>query len=253
MLRRSSSICSSRRTSFSLRKVPPVIWPHCRPDGYTIPPCVLLPTRCIQAAFFFNRYYEDGDLLSKRRYKEGVYAIPYVHGLLMADGKAFYHLQVEQISRSVRILQSVCRKTRARKKFKDYTLLFSDGDRFYFQTSIYAIPLRARTLPNRTSKPARISNNKRYQRTTTKDSKRTFMLFTEDEENYPGIKRFEYDPDAAEIVIRFVYDIPADKKKEVCRGELCRNCGMAAFSAAGRAESPDRAYPHRQGQGRPLP
>ena len=40
------------------------------------------------------------------------------------------------------------------------------------------------------------------------------MLFTEDEENYPGIKRFEYDPEAAEIVIRFVYDIPEDKKKK---------------------------------------
>ena len=26
---------------------------------------------------FFNRYYEDGEFISKRRYKEGVYAIPY--------------------------------------------------------------------------------------------------------------------------------------------------------------------------------
>src|SRR5690606_20114972 len=26
---------------------------------------------------FFNRYYHEGDFLSKRRYKEGVYAIPY--------------------------------------------------------------------------------------------------------------------------------------------------------------------------------
>lgn len=26
---------------------------------------------------FFNRYYDEGDFLSKRRYKEGVYAIPY--------------------------------------------------------------------------------------------------------------------------------------------------------------------------------
>ena len=40
------------------------------------------------------------------------------------------------------------------------------------------------------------------------------MLFTEDEENYPGIKTFEYNPDAAEIVIRFVYDIPEDKKRK---------------------------------------
>lgn len=26
---------------------------------------------------FFSRYYDDGDFVSKRRYKEGVYAIPY--------------------------------------------------------------------------------------------------------------------------------------------------------------------------------
>ena len=26
---------------------------------------------------FFSRYYDDGDFISKRRYKEGVYAIPY--------------------------------------------------------------------------------------------------------------------------------------------------------------------------------
>ena len=40
------------------------------------------------------------------------------------------------------------------------------------------------------------------------------MLFTEDEENYPGIKTFDYDADAGEIVIRFVYDIPEDKKRK---------------------------------------
>lgn len=26
---------------------------------------------------FFSRYYDEGDFISKRRYKEGVYAIPY--------------------------------------------------------------------------------------------------------------------------------------------------------------------------------
>ena len=40
------------------------------------------------------------------------------------------------------------------------------------------------------------------------------MLFTEDEDNYPGIKTFEYNSEAKEIVIRFVYDIPEDKKKK---------------------------------------
>ena len=26
---------------------------------------------------FFSRYYDEGDFISKRRYKEGIYAIPY--------------------------------------------------------------------------------------------------------------------------------------------------------------------------------
>ena len=40
------------------------------------------------------------------------------------------------------------------------------------------------------------------------------MLFTEDEENFPGIKTFEHNADTQEIIIRFVYDIPEDKKRK---------------------------------------
>ena len=68
------------------------------------------------------------------------------------------------------------------ENFKDYTFVF-DGIAVHFRL------VDATTEQN---------NNKE-----NKDSKRTFMLFTEDEENYPGIKTFEYDPNAAEIVIRF--------------------------------------------------
>lgn len=46
------------------------------------------------------------------------------------------------------------------------------------------------------------------------DTKRTFMLFTEDEENYPGIRTFEYNEDTKELIIRFVFDIPEDKKRK---------------------------------------
>ena len=46
------------------------------------------------------------------------------------------------------------------------------------------------------------------------DSKRVFMLFTEDEDNFPGIKTFEHNADTKEIIIRFVYDIPEDKKRK---------------------------------------
>ena len=79
------------------------------------------------------------------------------------------------------------------ENFKDYTFAF-DGITVHFRL------VDATTEQN---------NNKE-----SKDTKRTFMLFAEDEENHPGIKTFEYDAEAREIVIRFVYDIPADKKKK---------------------------------------
>lgn len=125
---------------------------------------------------FFNRYYEDGDFISKRRYKEGVYAIPY-------EGEEVKLYWANQDQYYIKTSEN----------FKDYTFVF-DGITVHFRL------VDATTEQN---------NNKE-----SKDSKRTFMLFTEDEENYPGIKRFEYDPETAEIVIRFVYDIPEDKKKK---------------------------------------
>jgi len=125
---------------------------------------------------FFNRYYEDGDFVSKRRYKEGVYAIPY-------EGEEVKLYWANQDQYYIKTSEN----------FKDYTFLF-DGISVHFRL------VDATTEQN---------NNKE-----SKDSKRTFMLFTEDEENYPGIQTFEYDADAGEIVIRFVYDIPADKKKK---------------------------------------
>lgn len=125
---------------------------------------------------FFNRYYEDGDFISKRRYKEGVYAIPY-------EGEEVKLYWANQDQYYIKTSEN----------FKDYTFVF-DGITVHFRL------VDATTEQN---------NNKER-----KDSKRTFMLFTEDEENYPGIKTFEYHAEAAEIVIRFVYDIPEDKKKK---------------------------------------
>ncbi len=125
---------------------------------------------------FFNRYYEDGDFISKRRYKEGVYAIPY-------EGEEVKLYWTNQDQYYIKTSEN----------FKDYTFTF-DGITVHFRL------VDATTEQN---------NNKE-----SKDSKRTFMLFTEDEENYPGIKTFEYDAEAGEIVIRFVYDIPEDKKRK---------------------------------------
>ena len=125
---------------------------------------------------FFNRYYEEGDFISKRRYKEGVYAIPY-------EGEEVKLYWANQDQYYIKTSEN----------FKDYTFVF-DGITVHFRL------VDATTEQN---------NNKE-----SNDTKRTFMLFTEDEENYPGIKTFEFNPEAAELIIRFVYDVPADKKKK---------------------------------------
>ena len=124
---------------------------------------------------FFNRYYEDGDFISKRRYKAGVYAIPYA-----GEEVKFYWANQDQYY------------IKTGENFKDYTFV-CDGIGVHFR------------LVDATTER---DNNKE-----STDGKRVFMLFTEDAEKYPDIKTFEYNPDAAELVIRFVYDIPADKKK----------------------------------------
>ena len=118
---------------------------------------------------FFNRYYEDGDFISKRRYKEGVYAIPY-------EGEEVKLYWANQDQYYIKTSEN----------FKDYTFVV-DGYSIHFRL------VDATTEQN---------NNKE-----SKDTKRTFMLFTEDEENYPGIKTFEFDEAKRELIIRFVFDI----------------------------------------------
>ena len=125
---------------------------------------------------FFNRYYEDGDFISKRRYKEDVYAIPY-------EGEEVKLYWANQDQYYIKTSEN----------FKDYAFVFDD------------ISVHFRLVDATTEQ----DNNKE-----STDGRRTFMLFTEDEEKYPGIRRFEYNPDLAELVIRFVYDIPEDRKKK---------------------------------------
>ena len=125
---------------------------------------------------FFNRYYEEGDFISKRRYKEGVYAIPY-------EGEEVKLYWANQDQYYIKTSEN----------FKDYTFLVGE----------YTIHFR---LVDATTEQ---NNNKE-----SADSKRVFMLFTEDEENYPGIKTFEYNDEAKELIIRFIFDIPEDKKKK---------------------------------------
>lgn len=125
---------------------------------------------------FFNRYYDEGDFISKRRYKEGVYAIPY-------EGEEVKLYWANQDQYYIKTSEN----------FKDYT----------FKVDDYSVHFR---IVDATTEQ---NNNKE-----SDDSKRVFMLFTEDEENFPGIKTFEHNADTKEIIVRFVYDIPEDKKRK---------------------------------------
>ena len=102
---------------------------------------------------FFNRYYEEGDFISKRRYKEGVYAIPY-------EGEEVKLTWANQDQYYIKTTEN----------FKDYSFI-SDGITVHFML------VDATTEQN---------NNKEDSK-----RKRAFMLFTENEDQ-PDIKTFEY-------------------------------------------------------------
>lgn len=125
---------------------------------------------------FFNRYYEEGDFISKRRYKEGVYAIPY-------EGEEVKLYWANQDQYYIKTSEN----------FKDYTFMAED------------ITVHFRLVDATTEQ----NNNKE-----SENDKRVFMLFVENQEEYPGINTFSYDSEAKELVIRFTYDIPNDKKKK---------------------------------------
>lgn len=130
---------------------------------------------------FFNRYYDEGDFVSKRRYKEGVYAIPY-------EGEEVKLYWANQDQYYIKTSEN----------FKDYAFVASNE--FGDTLNVHFELVDATTEQN---------NNKE-----SEDSKRTFMLFVEDEEKYPGVKTFEYRKETNELIIRFVFDVPEDKKKK---------------------------------------
>lgn len=127
---------------------------------------------------FFNRYYDEGDFISKRRYKEGVYAIPY-------EGEEVRLYWANQDQYYIKTAEN----------FKDYSFVARNpyGD----SCTVHFLLVDATTEQN---------NNKE-----SKDSKRTFMLYQETEEQ-PELKTFEYRPDTNEFIVRFVFDVPEDKK-----------------------------------------
>ena len=125
---------------------------------------------------FFSRYYDDGDFISKRRYKEGVYAIPY-------EGEEVKLYWANQDQYYIKTSEN----------FKDYTFKTNEAD---------GITVHFRLVDATTEQ----NNNKE-----TDDKKRTFMLYTETAEN-PELKTFEYDAEKKELIIRFIYDIPTNTK-----------------------------------------
>lgn len=101
---------------------------------------------------FFNRYYDEGDFISKRRYKEGVYAIPY-------EGEEVKLYWANQDQYYIKTTEN----------FKDYT--FVNGD-----LTVHFRLVDATTEQN---------NNKE-----SDDKKRVFMLYEESDER-PELKTFE--------------------------------------------------------------
>jgi adenine-specific DNA-methyltransferase len=101
---------------------------------------------------FFNRYYDEGDFISKRRYKEGVYAIPY-------EGEEVKLYWANQDQYYIKTSEN----------FKDYTF---NADNFTIHFRI----VDATTEQN---------NNKE-----SDDNKRIFMLYAQNDE-MPDIKTFE--------------------------------------------------------------
>lgn len=124
---------------------------------------------------FFSRYYEEGDFISKRRYKQGVYAVPY-------EGE-------------------------------EVTLYWANRDQYYIKTSEnfrdYTFLLDGVTVHFRLVEATGEQNNNKESR----EGRRTFMLFTPDRA-HPGLEPFSYDPQTGQLTVRFVYDIPPDRKRK---------------------------------------
>jgi adenine-specific DNA-methyltransferase len=124
---------------------------------------------------FFSRYYEEGDFISKRRYKEGVYSLPYEGEevkLYWANHDQYY--------------------IKTSENFKDYTFKADD------------LTVHFRLVDATTE----MNNNKE-----TETNKRVFMLYDESVDA-SGLKTFQWDSESRELIIRFVYDLPKDKTKK---------------------------------------
>jgi adenine-specific DNA-methyltransferase len=142
---------------------------------------------------FFRRYYSEGDFLSLRRYKEGVYAIPY-------EGE---EIKLHWANADQHYIKTT-------EYFRDYTFKLSDSRRVHFKIA------EADTEQN-DNKPAN-------------GQERRFILCEADfvaEENGELVVRFEYRPDSEK---RKQADLNAQAAQRIIQAEGARNwlAGLAA-------------------------
>ncbi|MDR0610519.1 MAG: hypothetical protein LBG58_10450 [Planctomycetaceae bacterium] len=122
---------------------------------------------------FFSRYYDEGDFISKRRYKEGVYAMPY-------EGEEVKLIWANQDQYYIKTTEN----------FKNYSFTFKDGN-------------GNKTVHFRLVDASIEQNNNKEQ----DNSKREFMLW-KPTKGMTDIKTIEVNDKDDEMIIRFVYDIP---------------------------------------------
>ncbi|MDR1149822.1 MAG: site-specific DNA-methyltransferase [Spirochaetaceae bacterium] len=134
---------------------------------------------------FFNRYYEEGDFISKRRYKKDVYAISYE-----GEEVKLYWANQDQYY------------IKTSEHFKNYS--FKDGGK-----TVHFRIVDASTEQN---------NNKE-----TNGNGRCFMLW-KSADGESGLPVIETNPEDTEMVIRFVYDISPEKKKQAAYNEDNYKC-----------------------------
>ena len=151
---------------------------------------------------FFRRYYKEGDFISLRRYKEGVYAIPYEGEevkLHWANADQYYVKSAEH--------------------FRDYTFLLPDGRRVHFKL----VEASTETDNNR----AQNGNDRRFiladEESVAEQDGELVVRFEyrpdpdgrkRDEVNAESVERVLADPAAADWKAALAHDVRPDGAKE---------------------------------------
>jgi adenine-specific DNA-methyltransferase len=152
---------------------------------------------------FFRRYYDDGDFLSLRRYKEGVYAIPY-----QGEELKFHWANYDQYY------------IKTAEYFRDYTFTVGNGRRVHFRLA---------------DADSEQDNNR-----TPSGRERRFILREADpvaEENGELVIRFEYRSDGEK---RKQTDLNAEATRRIFEAEAARNWLAYIAARAPTEKNPDR-------------